>query len=424
MIGEQRIAAINASSAIASGPGGVVTAERGWPEGLILSPRSASLHTMETTGPAEDFLVTPPGRALSGLAIPAQLHPAVLGDQVMVRVPAGYADNPFMQRPGRGLVVGQVGAPGAATFVLDSRHARRRLRGATVDARLLIPRAYQLDELTFALLWAVAAFDEALLADDTVIAASMRETAGYASMDKSTASRDMAIDAHPASLMWLGSMFCAEHIRRHLPDLTDTPVFWTREQRGEEAASWLLFAHKNDYLRDIAGRTGIAEQLVRAFCIPREAVTGSALGERALLLLAAALMESYGIHTVVTDAPELAATAGFAFDRNRHAITATWLGADGIWYVDTADDRTTLRGYADAAGHATRYSVSAGDTPHRRLHALADYLDVNWSWLVPRCAELADWGSDGIAQPRSRLLSLAGFDQACQFLANAGQSDG
>jgi hypothetical protein len=136
-----------------------------------------------------------------------------------------------------------------------------------------------------------------------------------------------------------------------------------------------------------------------------------------LLLLAIALMESFGIHTAVTDAPELAGTAGFVTDRRRQAITATWVGADGIWYVDLADDRSTLRAYSEAAGYATSHSVIAAPTAHARLANLATYLEVDWPWLITRCAELAGHGTAGIAQPRSRLLSLAGVDQACRFVA-------
>lgn len=376
-------------------------------------------------GPAsglDHYLWVPAGRALPGVTIPAQVHRAVRDDQVVAQVPTAYAQHPFVQRPGRALVIGQLDGPGAEAFVLDSRHARRRLRGAGDNARLLIPPAYLLDELTFALLWAVANFDEALLGDDAVIAASLADSIGYALMTKSAASRDMAVDASPVGRMWLGSQFCADHVRRHSPTLTDTPVFWTREQRGEEAATWLLFAHKHDYLRDTSNRSQAgSDPIVRAFCIPREAVTGSPLGERALLLLAVALMESYGIRTAVTDTPELAGTAGFVSDRHRRAITATWVGADGIWYVDITDDRSTLRAYGEAAGYATSHSVIAASTAHARLANLAGYLGLDWQWLITRCRELAEWGTAGIAQPRSRLLSLDGMDRACQFVAECGR---
>lgn len=132
-------------------------------------------------------------------------------------------------------------------------------------------------------------------------------------------------------------------------------------------------------------------------------------------------MESYGIHSAITDAPELAGTAGFVTDRRRHAITATWIGADGIWYVDIADDRNTLQAYGDAAGYAISHSVTATPTAHGRLRNLATYLGLDWHWLTTRCIELAEWGTAGIAQPRSRLLSLAGLDRACQYVAESAR---
>jgi hypothetical protein len=59
-----------------------------------------------------------------------------------------------------------------------------------------------------------------------------------------------------------------------------------------------------------------------------------------------------------------------------------------------------------------------------RMRALADYLDLDWAWLVRRCHELGEYGSAGIAQPRSRLLSTDGVDQACRFLAQAAYAAG
>ncbi|MGX7829785.1 hypothetical protein ACTG9Q_32340 [Actinokineospora sp. 24-640] len=60
----------------------------------------------------------------------------------------------------------------------------------------------------------------------------------------------------------------------------------------------------------------------------------------------------------------------------------------------------------------------AGPTPPARLRALADYLDLDWAWLTRRCADLGDYGTAGLAQPRSRLLSTAGLDKACRFLGS------
>jgi len=55
---------------------------------------------------------------------------------------------------------------------------------------------------------------------------------------------------------------------------------------------------------------------------------------------------------------------------------------------------------------------------------LAEYLDLDWEWFVRRCGELAVYGSAGILQPRSRLLSVAGIDQACRFLVTIDQQTG
>lgn len=174
------------------------------------------------------------------------------------------------------------------------------------------------------------------------------------------------------------------------------PSFWTREQRGEEASTWLLFAHKYAYLQQSAGTD---TTLTRAFCVPSSAVAASARPERILLLLAVALMESFGITVDICAEPEYAALPGFVFDGHRHAIVANWVGADGIWQVDLRDTTPLLREFADATGYAHAHSVITADTPGGRLRALADYLDLDWSWLVRRCHELGEYGSAGIAQP-------------------------
>jgi hypothetical protein len=103
---------------------------------------------------------------------------------------------------------------------------------------------------------------------------------------------------------------------------------------------------------------------------------------------------------------------------------ANWVGTDGLWQVDLTDTSPLLREFSDATGyaHAHSHSVVAADTPGERLRALADYLDLEWAWLVRRCGELGDYGSSGIAAPRSRLLSTDGVDQACRFLAQVAHA--
>jgi hypothetical protein len=358
-------------------------------------------------------LLAPPGRFFAGLGIEVEVHAATKHDHVLLTVPDNYADGPFLLAPGCGLVIGQTDDGHA--FGLDRRHARRRLRHADSGTRLPVPPAYRLDELTCALLWAVANLDQALLADDGLLAQCRDDVTGYEHLRRSSVSRDLATDLSQVGRMWLGSAFCAGHIRRHSDELHEVPVFWTRERRGEEASGWLLFTHKHDYLRATAARVDGARAL-RVFCIPRALVDTSPLPERILLLLAAALIESYGIEVAVTDAPEYTATAGFVTDR-RTAVVANWIDADGIWHVDVTAHRPTVREYIDAVDHADHRSVIGRVSAPARLRALADYLSVDWSWLAGRCRELAAYSAAGIAQPRSRHLSVAGVDRACDFLA-------
>lgn len=309
------------------------------------------------------------------------------------------------------------GADGPHLFGLDTRHARRRLTGAVGEPRLLIPRAYALDDLTIGLLWAVANLDEPLLDDDVILTASREYLDAYEGLPRSVAGQEIGGELAPVSQMWLGSDFCARHILRHADTLDDVPTFWTREQRGEEASTWLLFAHKYAYLREsVATFTGTEVCLTRAFCIPQCTVSMSSRPERILLLLAMALMESFGVRVDVCDEPEYTAVQGFVLDQRRRAIVANWVGADRIWHVDVTDTSARIREFADATGYARAHSVVAAPTPAGRLRALADHLGLDWSWLVHRCQELADYGCAGIAQPRSRLLSVAGVDRACHFL--------
>ncbi|MBF9134765.1 hypothetical protein I0C86_38430 [Plantactinospora sp. S1510] len=170
-------------------------------------------------------------------------------------------------------------------------------------------------------------------------------------------------------------------------------------------------------LETTAGRfANNSEQATRMFCVPQTAVATSTESERILLLLAVALMESFGTDVAVTDEPEYGALPGTVLTRQR-AIVANWIRADGVWHVDVTDHRATLAEYRHAVEHVQAHSVIAADTVGGRLHALADFLDLNWPWLRTRCAELGEYGLAGIAEPRSRLLCLDGVDRACRFVA-------
>ncbi|MGX7829784.1 helix-turn-helix transcriptional regulator [Actinokineospora sp. 24-640] len=196
----------------------------------------------------------PAGRFFAGAAITATSYPAVDDGRIVVRVPTGFVDDPALRRPGRNLVVGSVDGPsGPRLFALDNRAASARLAKAVDGAPLLIPGAYELDDLTLGVLWAVANLDGALLDDDSALAAAKAHQREFDGLTRSVGGPDLAEDLSAVSRMWLGSDFCARHILRHTDALHDVPAFWTREQRGEESSTWLVFAHKYTYLAKTAG---------------------------------------------------------------------------------------------------------------------------------------------------------------------------
>ncbi|WP_322770056.1 hypothetical protein [Frankia sp. Cr1] len=367
-------------------------------------------------------LLAPSGRFFSGTTVDAWMYPAVAGSRILATVPPGHLDDPLLRTARRVLMVGVTDdgdAPGL--FGMDARLARCRLTGGSKKARLVIPQAYALDDVTSGIVWAVANMDEALLADDAALDGCRRQATGYTHLPRSAVSRDIADGLDTVSQMWLGSAFCAGHILRHARDFGDAPVFWTREQRGEEASAWLLFAHKYAYLAALAGRDPRTESS-RVLCVPPDTVTSSPGPERILLLLAVALMESFGIHVEVCPDLDYAAVGGFVLDPRRRAVVANWVDADGIWHVDITDNRTAMREYADACGYARAHSVISASASAPRLHALADYLDLDWPWMVQRCAELGEYGCTGLVAPHSRLLSLAGVDRACRYLGALDRS--
>jgi hypothetical protein len=217
------------------------------------------------------------------------------------------------------------------------------------------------------------------------------------------------------STKWLGSDFCARHIIRHLPRLTTDP-FWSREQRGEEASAWLLWTHKLNYLRDTSARYSAMR---RGFCIPEHEVRTSPRYERVLLLLAMALMEAHGIEVQIAAEPELAEIEGFVLADD--LIVANWLRGPGLWYVDTEAPSSRWSMYHDISRETADKSIIGQPTSAGRLHAMAAYLDIPWTWFATRSAELAAAGIDGLAHPRSRLLSTEGLVTALRYVANINQ---
>ena len=362
----------------------------------------------------------PAGRFFTGTEITVTAYPAVDDGRIVATLPASNGAR-SLRRPGRGLIVG-INERGERpqAFVVDRRVAAAKLRGqldGDQAPRLVIPRAYQLDDLTLGLLWAAANTDAALLDDDRAISSSQADLDPFERLPRSVAGRDLIGDIAEISRMWVGSDFCARHIMRNTSRFGGTPTFWTREQRGEEASTWLLFAHKFAYLGRTTGDCEAGDDAVaRVFCVPQDAVDESSRAERVLLLLTAALMESFGIRADVCDGPEYRGMQGFVLDGRRQAIMASWGGADSVWQVDVTDARPQVAESADAAGHVQAHSVVAAATPPQRLERLADYLGLDIAWLARRCAELGEYGSAGIIAPRGRLLSAAGVDRACTFV--------
>jgi hypothetical protein len=365
----------------------------------------------------------PASRAVEGATVQVQLQEAQVADgRAVTSVKDLLRWEEFARHAGRGLLVAAWRQPGQPRFfAMDSREARRRAALHGGDA-VPVPGAYELDDLTFALLWACASLDTGLQADDQELTAAVAELAPYEELPSSAVSREAAASLGATSHMWLGSDFCARHILRNMEHLPDLPVFWTREQTGSEACPWLLFDHKYAYLRATRDRFE-GGPLSRMFCVPRRAVDGSPLHERVLLMLAITLMEATGIRVTVCDDPAYSDVEGFVLGGPGQAIIANWVRGEGIWHVDTARRASVLSDFREASGHAIAHSVIDAPSPQGRLRALARYLGIDWPWLQGRCQQLAHAGTAGLLRPRSRHLSTAGVDAACAYVGQAGENN-
>ena len=275
-----------------------------------------------------------------------------------------------------------------------------------------ISSAAILDDLTVGIIWATTNTDVALLADDAQLMSSQARLAHHEGRRTSDVPLSEVPTLNAVASQWLGSRFCARHITRNLDRLSGQPFFWTREKRGEEAASWLLWRHKFDYLR----RTSRwFPRMRRGFCISETDVAESPMYERVLLLLAAALMEAFGITVELSAEPEHAEFEGFVL--GEEAIVANWLGGSGLWYVDASAPPSRRSMFRAIAGQVSAESLVGEATAEGRLRALAGYLNVPWPWFRKRCEELATVGVDDIAHPRSRLLSTQGLNTAIRYVA-------
>lgn len=387
--------------------GSRVITER-WPTSRLFLSASADV---------SDFWELCGRQALDGTTTAVRFSPATLrGTTAHIEVADAEALEQFLRPARRGFLVGVFEQNEPQLFVVDAGNARR-VRSSHERSSLHLPAAHLLDDLTYGLLWSLVQFDDGLLADDWALDQEQPTLNTYLSLLRSAPSRMTLPDLTNIGANFLGSAFCAQHILRRLDGLSDPPVFWTREQTGEQAAAWLWFRHKSDYLAALSALyTGAADPLSRAFCIPEAEVARSDRYERILLLLAITLMEIHGIRVDVLADPEFSEVDGFALVRGKLAAVANWVRTEAIWAVDTVTQRSVLRGYQDALGEAQRHSVMQGGDPESRLRSLAGYLEIPWSWLVTRCREVGECGAASIVRPRSRHLSVDALDDVFQFL--------
>ncbi|MGH3478388.1 MAG: helix-turn-helix domain-containing protein [Pseudonocardiaceae bacterium] len=360
----------------------------------------------------------PGGRAFGGAALPAHLadvswsarRTAVIADRRLQSL------GEFVSSTSRGVIIAATpGEPRAPHLLLDVVAARKQI----YSSAMTIPQAFQADDLTLGILWALSNMDEALLNDDGALAQARQWVRNPAELGSSAIPSGGLTELSAISCMWLGSDSCAQFIVSNTRDFSDRPVFWTREQRGEEASTWLLFQHKLTYLRATSRRfTDTSGSASRTFCVPELAVLDSAPSERVLLLLAAALMESLGIRTQFCPDPTLSQVDGFVLAPGSEAVIANWVRTEGRWYVDKTQSKPALQAFGDVIGHARAHGLCDAANPASRLAALSDYLSIDWTWLTSRCQALAEHSCRDFARPRSRLLSIDGVDAACRYLAS------
>ncbi|WP_188272463.1 helix-turn-helix domain-containing protein [Streptomyces sp. CBMA152] len=360
-------------------------------------------------GPGQ--LLLPAGRNLPPSLLPTLTSPAASFRGNLLWLSPSSDLEAWSSMPLRALLAATRIIDGARRyFVMDAREGSPSPEGRTHA----IPAAFELDDLTYGILWAVAGFDSALLGDDAALhevflQAPEKLLGGSGSAITSGSLTD-------GSHMLIGSQVCAWFILEQRDALGGDPVFWTREQRGEEAATWLFFEHKHRYLKHMAPQRP-QSGAGRGFCVPRQEVVASPTYERVLLFLAIALMESYGITTWLTEEPELQETDGFVLVPGRRVAIATWVRAAPVPRTSLTASAQMLRNFTDVTGHARAHTVTAGATPGQRLVATADYLGLDRPWLARRCRQLAAEGTTTLARPRSRHLSLDALDIACSYVA-------
>src|SRR5262249_34678090 len=111
--------------------------------------------------------VLPADRAVEGAVLQLQIQGAEAADgRAVATVKNLLRWEEFSRCAERGLLIAACPSPGGSRFfAIDSREARRRAAHHDTP-HIVIPDAYELDDLTFGLLWACASLDAGLQADD------------------------------------------------------------------------------------------------------------------------------------------------------------------------------------------------------------------------------------------------------------------
>src|SRR5262249_36597042 len=119
-------------------------------------------------------------RAVEGAVLQLQLQGAEVAEGRAIATTKNLLRwEEFSRCTERGLLVAACPSPERSRFfAIDSREARRRT-GHHDTPRIAIPAAYELDDLTFGLLWACASLDNGLQADDQDLTVARAELAPY-----------------------------------------------------------------------------------------------------------------------------------------------------------------------------------------------------------------------------------------------------
>ncbi|MFF4966193.1 hypothetical protein [Streptomyces sp. NPDC001037] len=359
-------------------------------------------------------------RMLDGTSTAVHMYETQLqGDAVLIAEEDFPHLRDFTHARRRAMLLGALGARGVEDlYVLDAAHVRRQLTVSVTGTS--IPAVYRLDDLTYALLWAMLNVDDSLLADDFALHAERQRTEVLLSQERSAAARAAYPDLSAVGVTWLGSHACTTFLRSRLKAPDTAPLMWSRVQFGEQAAPWLFFRERQRVLQLLSEHSATNGGTAGCvFCVPESAIKSSEPYERLLFLLLLALMESYGIDVWVCPEGGYVDMQEFVLVPGSHALIVDWMSPDAVWHVESTENRGVMRVRSEALGDARTRSVTTGRSPQERLRQAAEYLQCNWIQLVGRCRELSTYGTFGLLLPRSRLIHTQEIERALAFLASA-----